>query len=339
MPWRRNSTASWPITIGFALQMPAGRRRTAYMNAPRSGSLVCGQRVQAGVHRRVRGLEHPQARLARGAQQRRVRAVVELDLVGAQPGGLAQRSAWLDGGDAQAGDGHEGGTLAHLARHAAWPRARKLRRGREGERPVPAAHRARFLHSTRRREIDCTESVGSRRFPHSRSRQWRVLDGNRHPRRSPHLPTQPPFLSPYRVSMPSPEEPLTGGCACGTVRFEVTAPFDTAGYCHCKRCQRRSGALWALNGSSASRRLPLHRRRGRRARLAAAERPAEVASAASAAATSSAARPAGRSSSSASAPSTATPASARSGTTGSPRRPTGSRCPTTACRASTSCRG
>ena len=47
--------------------------------------------------------------------------------------------------------------------------------------------------------------------------------------------------------MPSPDEPLTGGCACGAVRFEVTAPFDTAGYCHCKRCQRRSGALWALN--------------------------------------------------------------------------------------------
>jgi hypothetical protein len=48
--------------------------------------------------------------------------------------------------------------------------------------------------------------------------------------------------------MPSSEEPLTGACACGAVRFAVTAPFDTAGYCHCKRCQRRSGALWALNG-------------------------------------------------------------------------------------------
>jgi hypothetical protein len=47
--------------------------------------------------------------------------------------------------------------------------------------------------------------------------------------------------------MPSPEAPLTGSCACGALRFEVTAPFTTAGYCHCKRCQRRSGALWALN--------------------------------------------------------------------------------------------
>ncbi len=47
--------------------------------------------------------------------------------------------------------------------------------------------------------------------------------------------------------MPSPDAPLTGGCACGAVAFEVTAPFTTAGYCHCKRCQRRSGTLWALN--------------------------------------------------------------------------------------------
>ena len=31
------------------------------------------------------------------------------------------------------------------------------------------------------------------------------------------------------------------------MRFEVTAPFSSAGYCHCKRCQRRSGALWTLN--------------------------------------------------------------------------------------------
>lgn len=48
--------------------------------------------------------------------------------------------------------------------------------------------------------------------------------------------------------MPTPDAPLTGSCACGAVRFEVSAPFTTAGYCHCKRCQRRSGALWALSG-------------------------------------------------------------------------------------------
>jgi hypothetical protein len=48
--------------------------------------------------------------------------------------------------------------------------------------------------------------------------------------------------------MPSPDAPLTGACACGAVRFEITAPFSTAGYCHCHRCQRRSGTLWSLNG-------------------------------------------------------------------------------------------
>jgi hypothetical protein len=41
--------------------------------------------------------------------------------------------------------------------------------------------------------------------------------------------------------------PLTGSCACGTVAFEITEPFVTAGYCHCKRCQKRSGAMWSAN--------------------------------------------------------------------------------------------
>jgi hypothetical protein len=34
---------------------------------------------------------------------------------------------------------------------------------------------------------------------------------------------------------------LTGGCLCGGVRYEVTEPLVSAGYCHCTRCQRRSG--------------------------------------------------------------------------------------------------
>jgi hypothetical protein len=44
---------------------------------------------------------------------------------------------------------------------------------------------------------------------------------------------------------PSPSDPLTGGCLCGAVRFAVTAPFHTAGYCHCTRCQHRSGTAAA----------------------------------------------------------------------------------------------
>jgi hypothetical protein len=50
-----------------------------------------------------------------------------------------------------------------------------------------------------------------------------------------------------------PELPLTGGCGCGTVRFEVDAPLTAALYCHCTRCQRRTGtaasASAAINAS------------------------------------------------------------------------------------------
>ena len=35
--------------------------------------------------------------------------------------------------------------------------------------------------------------------------------------------------------------PLTGGCNCGGVRFEVTEPLVSASWCHCTRCQRRTG--------------------------------------------------------------------------------------------------
>jgi hypothetical protein len=35
---------------------------------------------------------------------------------------------------------------------------------------------------------------------------------------------------------------LTGGCACGTVRYRLKAtPYDT-GWCHCRICQRVSGS-------------------------------------------------------------------------------------------------
>jgi hypothetical protein len=39
-----------------------------------------------------------------------------------------------------------------------------------------------------------------------------------------------------------PALPLTGGCNCGGVRYEISEPLVSASYCHCKRCQRRSGA-------------------------------------------------------------------------------------------------
>jgi hypothetical protein len=40
----------------------------------------------------------------------------------------------------------------------------------------------------------------------------------------------------------SPESPLRGGCNCGAVRFEIRGPLYAARYCHCHRCQRRTGA-------------------------------------------------------------------------------------------------
>jgi hypothetical protein len=34
---------------------------------------------------------------------------------------------------------------------------------------------------------------------------------------------------------------LAGGCLCGAVRFELAERPTLAGYCHCTRCQRRTG--------------------------------------------------------------------------------------------------
>ncbi len=44
---------------------------------------------------------------------------------------------------------------------------------------------------------------------------------------------------------------LTGGCGCGAVRFEVDEPFVSANYCHCTRCQRRTGTAASANGRIA----------------------------------------------------------------------------------------
>lgn len=45
--------------------------------------------------------------------------------------------------------------------------------------------------------------------------------------------------------------PLKGGCGCGAVRFEITAPLVGALYCHCTRCQRRTGTASSANGRTA----------------------------------------------------------------------------------------
>ena len=48
-----------------------------------------------------------------------------------------------------------------------------------------------------------------------------------------------------------PSLPLTGGCNCGAVRFEVSERPPRAVYCHCRRCQRRTGTAAAASAFAA----------------------------------------------------------------------------------------
>jgi hypothetical protein len=35
---------------------------------------------------------------------------------------------------------------------------------------------------------------------------------------------------------------LEGGCLCGAIRYRLQGPIEDAAYCHCRTCQRQSGA-------------------------------------------------------------------------------------------------
>ncbi len=41
--------------------------------------------------------------------------------------------------------------------------------------------------------------------------------------------------------------PATGGCRCGRLRFEVTAPPLLTAACHCRGCQRMTGGPFSLS--------------------------------------------------------------------------------------------
>jgi hypothetical protein len=46
----------------------------------------------------------------------------------------------------------------------------------------------------------------------------------------------------YISPMTDPSSPAhTGRCGCGAVVFEISEPLTAAAYCHCTRCQRRTG--------------------------------------------------------------------------------------------------
>ena len=48
--------------------------------------------------------------------------------------------------------------------------------------------------------------------------------------------------------MTEPTLPLTGHCMCGAVSFEISEPLVGGVYCHCKRCQRRTGTAFSTSG-------------------------------------------------------------------------------------------
>ena len=56
--------------------------------------------------------------------------------------------------------------------------------------------------------------------------------------------------------------PITGGCLCGAVRFQITAKPLMAAYCHCTMCQKSTGgpflvfATLAFEGFSFTRGKP-----------------------------------------------------------------------------------
>ena len=45
------------------------------------------------------------------------------------------------------------------------------------------------------------------------------------------------------------DAPLTGHCGCGAVSYELEEAPLGASYCHCTRCQRRSGTAASANAS------------------------------------------------------------------------------------------
>jgi hypothetical protein len=43
-------------------------------------------------------------------------------------------------------------------------------------------------------------------------------------------------------------QPIQGGCLCGGVRYELSASFRRANFCHCSRCRKHSGAAALAQG-------------------------------------------------------------------------------------------
>ena len=46
--------------------------------------------------------------------------------------------------------------------------------------------------------------------------------------------------------MPKSSSSITGGCLCGSIRYEAVAPPVWVSYCHCRTCQKAYGAPFGL---------------------------------------------------------------------------------------------
>ena len=42
------------------------------------------------------------------------------------------------------------------------------------------------------------------------------------------------------------DKPIVGGCLCGAIRYESTEPPQISGACHCRMCQKWTGAASAM---------------------------------------------------------------------------------------------
>jgi len=54
------------------------------------------------------------------------------------------------------------------------------------------------------------------------------------------------------------ETALTGGCACGAVRYTVMGPPYVVNNCHCRLCQRQTGSTSVVNAFFETERLTQH---------------------------------------------------------------------------------
>ncbi|WP_417247941.1 GFA family protein [Celeribacter sp.] len=48
------------------------------------------------------------------------------------------------------------------------------------------------------------------------------------------------------------ENPTTGQCLCGTVKFRISGKFESFFLCHCSRCRKDSGSAHSANLFSSS---------------------------------------------------------------------------------------